>query len=144
MVIVRNTSFHSLSRIAIVLLLSVAWFALSNHCVLGAACASASAVAKGCPMHMKSSQDSPTKHRGSTGEVACCKTLRAVTMAKIGVATNTLNFALKEFFPSGRLVEIMQSPRPLLALDTGPPRALSFSESVLQRSIRAHAPPHFA
>ena len=29
----------------------------------------------------------------------------------------------------------------LLALNTGPPRSLSFAESVLQRSILAHAPP---
>jgi hypothetical protein len=28
-----------------------------------------------------------------------------------------------------------------VSLDTGPPRSLSFAESVLQRSVLAHAPP---
>jgi hypothetical protein len=60
--------------------------------------------------------------------------------AKISVA-NTLDFILKPYLLHEMLPEISQPARPLLALDTGPPEVLSFSESVLQRSILAHAPP---
>jgi hypothetical protein len=141
MVIVRNTSSPSLRQTATVLVVLVAWFALSNHCVLGAACASVAPATKGCPMHMKSSDNAPAKHKGSSHGMPCCMTLRAVTTAKISVATNMFGFVLKQYFLHTMLPEVSQRARPLLALDTGPPAALSFSESVLQRSILAHAPP---
>jgi hypothetical protein len=133
-----------MKRIGTIMLIFVAWFALSNHCVLGASCASAASVAKGCPMHMKSSDSTPAKDKDSNRDMPCCKTLRAVTTAKISVAANTLDFALKEYFLDAAPPEISQPSRPLLALDTGPPFAYSFTESVLQRSILAHAPPFLA
>jgi hypothetical protein len=91
-------------------------------------------------MHMKSSDNAPAKKENTLG-MPCCKTLRAVTTVKITVAANTLNFVLKAYFLDATLPEISQPARPLVALDTGPPDAPSFSESVLQRSILAHAPP---
>jgi hypothetical protein len=124
------------------MLMFAAWFALSNHCVLGVLSASTAPVAKGCPMHMKSSDKTPTKQKDV--DLPCCKTLRAITVTKISAAANTLDFVLKAFFPDTTPAVISQPWRCLLALDTGPPDALSFSEIVLQRSILAHAPPALA
>ena len=52
-----------------------------------------------------------------------------------------LDFVLRPFFADATLSVISRPARDLIALDTGPPRAISFSELVLQRSILAHAPP---
>lgn len=68
--------------------------------------------------------------------------LRATLPVGNGVpAYNSLAFALQptfaglvEFFKQFRAVEWFE-------LGTGPPFACSFAESVLQRSILAHAPP---
>ena len=62
-------------------------------------------------------------------------------VSKINASTKTLDFVLKKYFPNAALPEISRPSSLLLALDTGPPGALSFSESVLQRSLLAHAPP---
>ena len=42
------------------------------------------------------------------------------------------------------LISAVKTQLPPLELDTGPPFAGSFAESVLQRSILAHAPPSLA
>ena len=74
----------------------------------------------------------------------CCKVLRAAVTgeAKILQATN------RDFFPmqSRIATELIFADEMQLhcesgELDTGPPFAGSFAESVLQRSILAHAPP---
>jgi len=90
-------------------------------------------------MHAKSSDKAPAQSKNTNQQ--CCKTLRAVIMAKVSAKANTLDFVLKPFFTDASSSVITQPSRFLIALDTGPPRALSFSESVLQRSILAHAPP---
>ncbi len=121
------------------MLMFVAWFSLSNHCVLGASRPNADPVEKGCPMHMQSSDNAPAKHKGS--DLPCCKTVRAVMSAKINVASNTVDFVLTKYFLTDTQPDISERSPLVLSLDTGPPDALSFSESVLQRSILAHAPP---
>jgi hypothetical protein len=70
--------------------------------------------------------------------------LKAVTIAKVNVGASAVDFVLKEYFTAGLVVEISQAQTQTLGSDTGPPGALSFSESVLQRSILAHAPPALA
>ena len=92
-------------------------------------------------MHLKTPDNVPAKHKKSSQDMPCCKTLRAIASAKISVAANTLDFVLKAYLLHTALPEISQPSPLLLALDTGPPDALSFSETVLQRSILAHAPP---
>jgi hypothetical protein len=135
---VKGLRLFSLRRIAIILLMMVAWLALSNHCVIGA-CATTVPVAKGCPMHAESPGKTPAQSKDTNQQ--CCKTLRAVVAAKMSVKANTLDFVLKPFLVEAKSLVITEPSRFLLALDTGPPGALSFSESVLQRSILAHAPP---
>ena len=126
-------------RLAVVLTTMVAWFSISNHCAVGALIAkSNSAVA---PMHCHGNQPAPSK-KSSEEEMPCCKLLRATITSEAKV----IEIASKTFLPIERwivadLVSAAEPQLSLLELDTGPPFAGSFAESVLQRSILAHAPP---
>lgn len=138
----RPLRSSSLPRIAIILAMLVAWFALTNHCLLGATFAATSdSSVPNCPMHAQASGDAPAKPKESDQTSPCCKILRAIVVAKISSAGNTIDFVLKAYLTGTPLPLVAQPTRSLLALDTGPPPAVSFSESVLQRSILAHAPP---
>ena len=116
-----------------VLLTIAAWFLLSNHCALALGLPLDSEPG-GCPMH-----SAPAKGKAAP-TVPCCKDLRAVAShaAKNLAAANQL-LGVQDYAAT-----VLASPRvvaQLLALNTGPPRSLSFAESILQRSILAHAPP---
>ena len=74
----------------------------------------------------------------------CCKVLRA-TLAGHGKIVQVTS---KDFRPIENLIiaqvifaDEAQLRRVPQELDTGPPFAGSFAESVLQRSLLAHAPP---
>jgi len=81
----------------------------------------------------------------SSDQAPCCKVLRAtIQLSKSLVAYDSSNFSLRpDFALLIILAEHVASLRPL-ELDTGPPYYESFAESVLQRSILAHAPPFLA
>ena len=119
----------------------MAWFLISNHCVISAFAANAHA---GAPqMHCHGNQPAPAKQKGDE-IVPCCKMLKAVEAKSVGVTPNTFKFVLKEYFSGVVLPIVSERHSFLIACDSGPPaRAVSFSESVLQRSILAHAPPCF-
>ena len=129
-------------RLGIVLTTIAAWFSISNHCVLGAATTKTnSAVA---PMHCHGNQPAPSKKSNSEEEMPCCKLLRATVTSNAKI----VQVASKNFLPAqiAVIAEIIfaneaQLHRTPLELDTGPPFSRSFAESVLQRSILAHAPP---
>jgi len=129
-------------RLGIVLTTIAAWFSISNHCVLGAATTKTnSAVA---PMHCHGNQPAPSKKSNSEEEMPCCKLLRATVTS----VAKTVQVANKNFLPVqiGIIAQIIfaneaRLHRTSLEFDTGPPFADSFAESVLQRSILAHAPP---
>jgi hypothetical protein len=111
---------------------------LSNHCALAAVAlpVETGVEASGCPMH------SAPKKKKPAAKVPCCKDLRAVAAkAAASAMAATIRFVAAHNYAA----EIFVSP-PRVAigvdgLDTGPPGALSFAESVLQQSILAHAPP---
>ena len=74
----------------------------------------------------------------------CCKMLRATTASEAKI----VEVASKNFVPIQNWIvaELISADEtqlhgPPQELDTGPPFAGSFAESVLQRSILAHAPP---
>ena len=75
----------------------------------------------------------------------CCKVLNALEAKVVTANANTIEFVAKDYF-SVLVLPIISDPHKLLiACDSGPPEgAFSFSESVLQRSILAHAPPSFS
>lgn len=125
-------------RFFFVVLLMAAWFSISNHCALGALIALETKTPL-AGMHCHGTQPSPSKH--GEEQTPCCKVLKALTIAKVHAGANLLDFVLKNY-PTGDLgLGIWQAHTHTLGLDTGPPGALSFSESVLQRSLLAHAPP---
>jgi hypothetical protein len=122
---------------ATVLLTIGAWLLLSNHCALGLGeTAKPDSESGGCPMHSAPAKEKPTAH------LPCCKDLRAVAphavksiTAAAGQVVGVRDYVAAIFLTPPRLTT------QLLALDTGPPHSLSFAESILQRSILAHAPP---
>jgi len=123
-------------RSLVVLLALSAWFALSNHCALGAIAPSAesSPEMSGCPMHSTPKKKPATK-------TPCCKDVRA-TVAK-SVSANPISQQL--IACRSHASEIFSKPAriaiEIVGLDTGPPGCLSFAESVLQDSMPSHAPP---
>ena len=130
-------AFSMISRWTTVLFTIGAWLVLSNHCALGLGeSAKADSESSGCPMHSAPAKGNPAKN------IPCCKDLRAVAShaAKDLAAVANQLVGVREYVA----VVLLTSPRvaaQLLASDTGPPHSLSFAESILQRSILAHAPP---
>jgi hypothetical protein len=118
----------------------LAWFSISNHCALGALGGPKAEVAHAsCHGSPVAPSDTPTKGESSP----CCKNLRATlpTLAKVPTIGEIAAFNFDAYFarPFSFLSEFQVYL--LLELDTGPPGAPTFAESVLQRSILAHAPP---
>jgi hypothetical protein len=125
-------------RWATVLLTITAWILLSNHCALGLSSAVVSSAPDtgGCPMHSVPAKEKPVAH------LPCCKDLRAVTThaAKSVAAVATQLVGMQDYVAAIFLMPPRLTTQ-VLASDTGPPNLLSFAESILQRSILAHAPP---
>ena len=123
---------------ATVLLTIAAWLLLSNHCALGLSglLLEADSELGGCPMHSAPAKGKPAAN------LPCCKELRAIAShAGKNVATVAGQLAgVRDYVAAIFLMPPRLATR-VLALDTGPPHSLSFAESILQRSILAHAPP---
>jgi len=126
------------------ILAMVAWFGITNHYALGVVIA-AKTQSPMAQMHCHGSQPSPAKKSGDE-ETPCCKLLRATVTS----TAKTLQAVNEKFVgvQSWTIVEITFSDETRLhstvqQLGTGPPSVSSFAESVLQRSILAHAPPPF-
>jgi hypothetical protein len=123
-------------RVLPIALLLAAWFALTNHCALAAL--SPEPAAEDCPMH---SQPVPKKQESAP---VCCKIVRAVSgpVAAEQVAPPASSPSPDEMdFTALLPARVPQFRVNLLGLDTGPPGAGNFAESVLQQSLLAHAPP---
>ena len=137
---VVNGQRVNVTRTLVVLVTAVAWFLISNHCVLGRIAAAPSQSAT-MTMHCHGNQPTPAKQKGED-DIPCCKVLKALEANAPSLTPSTFDFVLKEYF-GGAILPILSEPHGLLiACDSGPPdRVFSFSESVLQRSILAHAPP---
>jgi len=117
------------------------WIAVSNHCAFAAVAMGISKAQTECPFHSK-----PAKQKEQSSQVQCCKILRAVVFAKTkDWARNDTKFC-EANFPVQAGALLMYSTRTVapLLLDTGPPRAFSFAELILQSSLPAHAPPFIA
>jgi len=130
----------SIPRLLIVIITAFGWFLISNHCVL-AEFKSAPKAEAGCHRHCGGDQP-PGKSKQESG-VECCKTLRATLSgaAKDFAGYDSSLFALQLYFIGPVISPHDSGPIPALELDTGPPFVSTFAESVLQRSILAHAPP---
>jgi hypothetical protein len=132
--------FAKVCRVFVVLATLAAWLSISNHCAFGALIATQGAMAS---MHCHGKQPSPSK-KNSQDEIPCCKVLRAtlIVSAKIVQGSNKIFLPIPKWILAGRILSSEgQFHRVPLAVDTGPPAAASFAETVLQRSLLAHAPP---
>ena len=128
-------------RLPTVAIGAAAWLAISNHCALAAIEGAAKMPMPSCHGAIPASH-SPAKP-DKEGGVECCKVLRAtlLTLSRNLAAYYTLTFAAHNYVVG--LIPVVDEARLtyILEWDTGPPGADSFAESVLQRSILAHAPP---
>ncbi|HEY5753374.1 MAG TPA: hypothetical protein VIT21_09510 [Chthoniobacterales bacterium] len=129
------------------LLTVVAWLAVSNHCALAATVFSlrpeAAPICNSCHDE-DGSQSQPSSKPDATqsGEIACCKVLKAT-------ASDLKTISVAQQLPVGSIdyaiVAEFDFPIPAIlfatAMPTGPPQVRSFAELVLNRSLPAHAPP---
>jgi hypothetical protein len=125
-------------------MMSVAWLAIVNHCALaGLLAMQAKPAVASC--HHSAGEQSPTKNKDANGS-ECCKTLHATLVAaKKLVDYDARLLTFQPYFVAPVILAI--DPKVTLGggeLDTGPPFAKTFAESILQRSILAHAPPSLA
>jgi hypothetical protein len=139
------TRSRHIFQAAVSIVAIVAWFGITNHCALGALVTSKTQSPL-APMHCHGNQPSPSKKTGDE-EIPCCKMLRATVTGEAKI----IQVATKDYLPiqSWIVAEIIFAHEARLhrapqGLDTGPPFAASFAESVLQRSVLAHAPPFLA
>jgi hypothetical protein len=122
---------------ATVLVTIGAWLVLSNHCALGLGdTAKSDLESDGCPMHSAPAKEKPA------GFLPCCKDLHALAPH----AVKNIGAAASQFLGVQDCATVVVLTPPhltmqVLALETGPPLSPSFAESVLQRSLLAHAPP---
>jgi len=126
-------------RGAVIVVAICSWFAISNHCAFAALAIKTSSVQTGCPFHSK-----PAKQEKQSTGAQCCKILRAVAPVPTkSWARDEAKLSDADGYCRERVLTNARFPTTLalLFLDTGPPDAHSFAELILQRSLRAHAPP---
>lgn len=132
---------NHLVRLSVFAIGFVAWLAISNHCALAAVEGVTKMPMPSCH-ESAPAEHSPSKH-DKQGGIECCKVLRATLLepASSLAAADTLAFMAHEYVVT--LISAAEEARLLRVIewDTGPPLAGSFAETVLQRSILAHAPP---
>src|SRR6476646_7288737 len=128
---------RSAARALMVVLSLAAWFALSNHCALGGVVepTGSEPAMSGCPMH-----SAPAKKNPAT-KTPCCKDVRAVVAKTAQAAATAVRTIRAQTFAARDFTLPVRLPVAIEFLDTGPPRSISFAESVLQVSMLAHAPP---
>jgi hypothetical protein len=142
-----NERLSYAARLGITALATAAWLAVSNHCVIAAG--TAPNPATGANAHSCCSDESnPARPAGDQkpSTVECCKTLStpSASFDRTQIGYQPGHF-IPFHFSKSRLCEAPPA-RPVdgFVRDTGPPGAISFAESVLQRSVLAHAPPRRA
>src|SRR5450432_1245832 len=126
----------------------LAWFLISNHCILDAAMsapAPESAIVQDdcCPMHA-SKTPAPAQPKKQNDAQVCCKNLPAPQLKNTQPLASFVAPLLAVVSERHDILESKRDERPSLCFDTGPPKAFSFSELVLQRSLLVHAPPSIA
>ena len=124
---------------AVALVTTAAWFLAANHCVV-ANLAPKPAEHEHCApaADMPADEGKPNDCDG----LNCCKSLSApAVFAKKLVGYDKAFYTLKDYVVSEFVFPSEQHDASISELDTGPPPTHCFAESVLQRSLLAHAPP---
>ena len=121
----------------------IGWFVLSNHCALAGIGARAAAQKPHHCCHNDPSQ--PVKQPADgQGLMGCCKSLHAVVPEGAKLDEVPPLFVVGDFVPWVLIRDAQPQAVVVPFGDTGPPGAESFSELVLHRSLRSHAPPFLA
>ena len=120
------------------------WLVLSNHCALGRLLPSVPAkIAHACCQNSSASKSAPAPSPVKTGP-ECCKAIHALVQdgSKAAELKPALLVVPLPLLPT--MDAVVSVGATIVATDTGPPEARSFSELVLHRSLRSHAPPGLA
>ena len=128
---------------AVAIVAVLAWFAGTNHCLLGLLDQPLKMAhpMSHCPEHSKESSETD---RGPSTMLACCQGLQSANFeaakTKIAFSSSLVAiglFALGQLF----LAEAPKSILPKTEYDTGPPSVGFFVGIVLRRALRENAPP---
>jgi hypothetical protein len=125
----------------IIAIIAVAWLFASNHCALAAV----ESLAKPASGHACCHSAKEASQRPGQAK-QCCEALAAPVPTAIAAPAVHLHELQPVWLKAARVEASAESP--ILAVDfasdTGPPGgALSFALLILNRSLLAHAPPHF-
>jgi hypothetical protein len=135
---------NRLLHTVIVAMTLVGWFVLSNHCAL-AGLAKRTAIEKehAC---CHNGTSAPTKEPTDGGQgMQCCKSVHALAPDTAKPADSPVSLVVGAVFAWVDTFNLDGVASRVSTVDTGPPpRAASFSELVLHRSLRSHAPPFLA
>jgi len=129
-------------RGAIVVIAICSWLAISNHCAFAALATKTDSMQNECPFHSK-----PAKQEKQSTGAQCCKILRAVaSVATKSWARDDAKLSGTDPYCGQQVLSVACSQMAMATWNpnTGPPDAYSFAELILQRSLRAHAPPFLA
>jgi hypothetical protein len=131
-----------ISRCLVVAVMLLSWLVVTNHCALGGMLAKTACSATHTHCHA-AANDSGKKAPGD-GMRECCQTIKAslADRAEFDFAAAAFQFQVAAIFSV--IVAPVTNSVPGLYRDHGPPRASSFAEIVLQRSLLSHAPPILA
>jgi hypothetical protein len=136
-------SLQRVSTAMIALVTAAAWFLAANHCVVACLAPPLNTEAESHE-HCGGSSEAPgdQEQPNDCDTTNCCKSLSApASFAKKLVGYDKAFYALKDYVVSEVVFLGEQHDASISELDTGPPPAHGFAESVLQRSLLAHAPP---
>jgi hypothetical protein len=127
--------------VAVTATAAIAWLFASNHCALAAVESPAKPASEHVCCHSGKGAAQPLGR-----STQCCKALAAPVPNAVVAPTVHLHELRPAWFQAARVEASAESP--ILVVDfasaTGPPRgALSFALLILNRSLLAHAPPHF-
>ena len=139
--LVKQSPITRAARATLSLLAITAWLFAANHCVIAGLLPKTPtpSVEQSCPGHPAPTQEEDS---GGCDASSCCKTLATpVAFAKAATNHDVFHFIAKDFPSSLGFIPGEQRLAAIEEVDTGPPRPPSFAESVLQRSLLAHAPP---
>jgi hypothetical protein len=143
MLVVKFARLQAPARVLTVALLMISWLLATNHCGLAMMMQTKSTTEH---LHCCSKNEAPTKSLPRGAMLQCCKAIHGTPAPeKAGAKFDRSNFELQLYALLLALAPVSwEKESSAFLYDLGPPRAVSFAELVLQRSVLAHAPPFVA
>jgi hypothetical protein len=120
----------------LVAVIALAWLAASNHCALAALVDLRKASHACC--HETDPGGQPPQ-----STMQCCNTFHVTVPAPAALPAVQLHALRPAWLEASSIPVIVSMPACAEFCATGPPRALGFAETILNRSLLSHAPPCF-